>query len=205
MSDRHLQQLKALFHAVTPIPEEEWQRVRPALSFRTYERGEHLLLAGEMAACSFAILQGIVRIYYLTAGGKEFNKGFAAENQLTGSVSSIIGGLPSRFSIQALEPATAAQIPRAAIEQAYERHRCWERFGRIVAERALVCIEGREGEVLDPLETQYLRLVQTIPELTERIAQYHIASYLGITDVALSRLRRRIREKGALPEQIAPR
>ncbi len=197
MSEQELNQVKALFNSITPIPENEWEQARRFLSFKDYKKGEHLLVAGEMASHSFVILDGIVRIYYLTDHGKEFNKGFAAENQVTGSVSSIIGKLPSRFSIQALEPTKAALLPRDAIEGAYERHRCWDRFGRIVAECTLVYIEQRDGEILDSLEKQYLRLLKTYPDLAERVAQYHIASYLGITDVALSRLRRRIRESGA--------
>lgn len=197
MSEQELNHVKVLFNSISPIPEDQWEQASRFISFKEYKKNEHLLLAGEMAPYSFMILEGIVRIYYVTADGKEFNKGFASENQVTGSVSSIIGKLPSRFSIQALEKTKAALLPRDAIERAYEQHRCWDRFGRIIAESALVYIEQHNGEILDSLEKQYLRLLKTFPDLTKRVAQYHIASYLGITDVALSRLRRRLRESGA--------
>jgi len=192
------ERVKRLFNTITPIPEEEWQHAKQFISFRDYEKGEHLLAAGEMAEHSFVILRGIVRVYYLTDEGKERNRCFVTEDQVTGSVSSIIGKVPSWFSIQALEPTTAALLPRRAIEMVYDRHRCWDRFGRVIAEGALVAIEKREGELLDPLEVQYQRLLDSFPQLVARVAQYHIASYLGITDVALSRLRGRMRKRGAL-------
>ncbi len=199
------ERVKRLFNSITPIPEQEWQHVVPFISYRQYDRGEHLLTAGEMAEHSFVILRGIVRVYYSTRDGKEYNRCFVMEDQVTGSVSSIIGKLESRFSIQALEPTTAALLPRAAIESAYDRHRCWDRLGRVIAESALVAIEQREGEILDPLEVRYRRLLETIPQLAQRVAQYHIASYLRITDVALSRLRGRMRKRGVLPVEPAVR
>ena len=192
------QRTRRFFQSITEIPDDEWTYAERFIAHRTFERHEHLLRAGEMAEHSFLILEGIVRVYYLTEAGKEFNKGFGVEDQVVGSVSSIIGGLPSRFSIQALEPTSAALLPRRGIEELYERHRCWDRLGRVIAEASLVTIERQHGERLDPLEVRYRRLMETFPDLPKRVAQYHIASYLGITDVALSRLRGRMRARGAL-------
>ena len=192
----HLPQVRRVLEAVTPIPEQEWAHAQQFIGARAYAKGEHLLAAGEMATHSYVILSGIVRTYYTTEDGKEFNKGFAAEDQFAGSVSSIIAKLPSRFSIQALEPTRVALLPRASIEAMYDRHRCWDRLGRVIAESALVMIERRDGERLDPLEVRYRRLLDEVPTLSSRVAQYHIASYLGVTDVALSRLRGRMKERG---------
>lgn len=56
-------------------------------------------------------------------------------------------------------------------------------------------MELREKEfLLDPLEVRYLRLIREHPDLIDRIPQYHIASYLGVTDVALSRMRKKMRD-----------
>ena len=62
-----------------------------------------------------------------------------------------------------------------------------------MAERVAISKQLREGEfLLDSAETRYCRLLEENPRLVERLDQYHIASYLGITDVALSRIRRKI-------------
>ena len=204
MSDpEDLLQVRRIFEAITSIPAQEWLYAQQFIGLRSYTKGDHLLDAGDVATHSFAILSGIVRVYYTTADGKEFNKGFAAEDQLTGSVSSIIAKLPSRFSIQALETTRVALLPRAAIDELYDRHRCWDRLGRVVAEHALIMIERRDDERLDPLEVRYRRLLTEMPTLPSRVAQYHIASYLGVTDVALSRLRRKMRARGTLVDSAS--
>jgi CRP-like cAMP-binding protein len=59
--------------------------------------------------------------------------------------------------------------------------------------------ERREGEfLLDSAEQRYQRLLTEQPELAERLPLYHLASYLGVTDVALSRIRRRLKQSGVL-------
>ena len=190
----------AIFQRVTDIPPTEWEYARGFLTPRSYAKSEHLLQAGEVAEHSFLLLQGLVRVYYLTGAGKEFISGFVAEDQFCGSVTSIIGGRPSRFFIQALEDVDVVLLPRAAILRLYDRHPCWERFGRIIAEGVMMFHEVKEGEILDSLETRYLRLRNDHPRLHERVPQYHLASYLGITNVALSRLRGRLKAKGLLDE-----
>jgi hypothetical protein len=75
----------------------------------------------------------------------------------------------------------------------YERHPCWERLGRKNAEYMFLFKEAREKELLlDSLEVRYQRFVKNFPGLAQKIPQYHIASYLGVTDVALSRVRKKI-------------
>ncbi len=191
--------VKAVFDRVSEIPVEEWDHARRFLIPRSFKKSEHLLEAGVVAEHSFLLLSGIARNYYITEDGKEFISGFILENQFCGSVNSIIAGRPSRFFIQALEDCETVLLPRKNILQLYDRHRCWERFGRVIAEGVMMFNEVREGELLDSLEERYLRLLRDHPALHDRVPQYHIASYLGITNVALSRLRGRLRDKGDLP------
>lgn len=198
MQDTYTDQIFQVFNSIAEIPIEEWNYAQQYISIEKFRKHAYLIHAGDIASHSFLILEGIVRVYYTTEQGREFNKGFAGKNEFVGSVSSVIGNIPSRFSIQALADTTAALLPRSSIERMYDRHRCWDRFGRIVAERSLIAIEKREGEILDTLEEQYLHLLKSQPEISAKIPQYHIASYLGITDVALSRLKGRMKKKGLL-------
>jgi len=80
------------------------------------------------------------------------------------------------------------------LQELYDRHPVWERIGRIKAERLAIQKEFREKEfLLDTAETRYRRFLKEFPDLTDRIPQYYIASYLGITDVALSRIRKKMK------------
>lgn len=186
-------QIRKVAETYTHIPDGEWEYFLPSLTIRRFEKKEHLLKADTVADHSFIIVKGLVRIYYVTGSGKEFNRGFAAENNFIGSIASMIKLLPSRFYIQALEDTTAGFIWRAKLEELYERHKCWERLGRLIAENSLIQIEARESDVLDSPEVRYVRFMKKHPDIAARLPQYHIASYLHITDVALSRLRKRIK------------
>jgi CRP-like cAMP-binding protein len=175
------------------IPEAEWEYVAPRLMERGFERNEYLVSAGEIADNFYFIIAGLVRFFYITEDGKEFNKNFAMENGFAGSFHSLVLGAPCGYFIQALERTNTIVLPNQLLRELYERHPCWERLGRRNAENLALVKEAREKELLlDSLETRYRRFMMEFPGLADRIPQYHIASYLGVTDVALSRIRRKI-------------
>ena len=188
-----LSKFKAVLESMSTLPEKEWKYISKHLDFRVYDTGELLFCTGDFLNEIFFILDGIVRFYYLTEEGKEFIKHFAMENDFVGSFSSMVLKTPCRFSVQALEKTEVFALPLKIIEEGYQRHHAWERVGRKHAERIAVKKELRECEfLLDSAEVRYRRFRSEYPGLVNRIPQYHIASYLGITDVALSRIRNKI-------------
>lgn len=115
------------------------------------------------------------------------------EDGFAGSFHSLILGVPCNFFIQALERTETIVLPNRILNEFYSRHACWERLGRINAEQLVLVKEAREKELLlDSLEVRYRRFLKEFPGLAGRVPQYHIASFLGVTDVALSRLRKKI-------------
>jgi CRP-like cAMP-binding protein len=179
--------------AAVSIPEAEWEYLVPHLLERTFEKGDYLVRAGDVANNFYYIVQGLVRFFYSTEDGKEFNKHFAMENGFAGSFQSLVLHEPCGFFIQALERTDTIVLPNKLLCELYERHSCWERLGRRNAENLALVKEAREKELLlDSLEIRYRRFLKEFPGLADRVPQYHIASYLGVTDVALSRIRRKI-------------
>ena len=175
------------------IPEREWEYLVPHLLERTFEKGDYLVRAGDAANNFYFIIHGLVRFFYSTEDGKEFNKHFAMENGFAGSFHSLVLHEPCGFFIQALERTETIVLPNQLLYELYERHACWERLGRRNAENLALVKESREKELLlDSLEIRYRRFLKEYPGLADRIPQYHVASFLGVTDVALSRIRRKI-------------
>ena len=85
------------------------------------------------------------------------------------------------------------QIRFERMFELFERDRHWERFGRKAAEYQTLLNEEREAEfLLDDATVRYVRFGEQYPDLEKRITQYHVASYLGITNVALSRIRKKL-------------
>ncbi len=189
-----LNQLRQTIGRTASVPEDEWHHFSQHLSERTFEKNDYLVRAGEGVDNFYFILTGLVRFFYCTEDGKEFNKSFAMENNFAGSFQSLILGQPCGFFIQALEKTETIVLPHRVLTAFYDRHPCWERIGRKNAEQVLLLKEAREKELLlDSLEIRYHRFLAEFPGLADRIPQYHIASYLGVTNVALSRLRKRIK------------
>ncbi len=175
------------------IPDGEWEYFVSHLVECRFERNDYLIRAGDVVQNFYFILEGLVRFFYCTEDGKEFNKSFAMENGYAGSFHSLILQAPCGFFVQALERTNALVLPNQLLRELYERHACWERLGRRNAENLVLVKEAREKELLlDSLETRYRRFLNEYPGLVDRIPQYHIASYLGVTNVALSRIRRKI-------------
>ena len=190
---KDLKQFRHIVERRVSIPESEWAYLVPHLLERTFEKNDYLVRAGDVANNFYFIIRGLVRFFYSTEDGKEFNKHFAMENGFAGSFQSLVLCEPCRFFIQALERTETIVLPNQLLNELYERHACWERLGRKNAENLALVKESREKELLlDSLETRYRRFLKEFPGLADRVPQYHIASYLGVTDVALSRIRRKI-------------
>ena len=182
---------QALNHLVSP-PDTELEQFLKLFSKRTLEQGEYFLQAGDKSIELAFVNAGLLRFFYQTEEGKEFNKSFIPENQFATAYSAFLIDMPARFSIQALEESHLLVCNLQPVVELFDQHRCWERLGRNLAEQLYIKKEIREAEfLLDDAETRYNNFQRAYPGLEHRLAQYHVASYLGITPVALSRIRRR--------------
>jgi CRP-like cAMP-binding protein len=191
---KSLEKFKRIIDSVAAVPKSEWEHFVQHLSECTFEKNEYLVRAGDVVKNFYFINKGLVRFFYSTEDGKEFNKHFAMENGFAGSFHSLILNEPCSFFIQALEKTETIVLPNRVLNEFYDRHASWERIGRINAEWLALIKEAREKELLlDSLEVRYRRFLKEFPGLSNRIPQYHIASYLGVTDVALSRIRKKIK------------
>jgi CRP-like cAMP-binding protein len=193
-NQKDLEKLKNTFKKMASVPENEWEYFVRHLSEHAFEKNDYLVRAGDVVDNFYFIIKGLVRFFYCTEDGKEFNKHFAMENGFAGSMHSLVLHAPCGFFIQALENTETIILPNRVLNEFYDRHSCWERIGRKNAEYLALVKEAREKELLlDSLDTRYRRFMKEFPGLVDRIPQYHIASYLGVTDVALSSIRKKIK------------
>lgn len=180
-------------HLVSP-PEAEWQQFQALFEPRTVREGDYFIRAGEASDTLGFINSGLMRFFYQTPQGAEFNKSFCQENQFMAAYSAYLIQEPARFSIQTLEECHLLVAGLSDIVALFDQHRCWEKLGRILAEQLYIKKELREAEfLLDDAETRYLAFQKQYPGLEDRLPQYHIASYIGITPVALSRIRKQMK------------
>ena len=192
LSDSEQKRTREILERISAIPDSEWQHAKEMLIANDYPAGSFLLRAGENPMQSFVLLEGAVRVYYVSRGGREYNRAFLAEGGIAASMRSVIAAEPSHLFIQAMVPVKAVLLRRKFVMQLYARHECWNRLGRISAEAALIALESREALTFESLAERYRKFLQDYAAFPYKIPNYQIASYLGITDVALSRLRKRM-------------
>ncbi len=185
-----LTQLRDGFSQWAALPKPQWQQLATIFRVRHAAQREFVTQPGDDKHELIFVCQGLLRFYYLSADGKETNKAFIAENEFAGPLASAMLGLPLYFGIQALEGTTMLVAPFSDFTALYDQHPLFERLGRKLAEQLLVRKELRMRSMLEKsAHERYLEFLNTNPQLVHRIPQYHLASYLGITEVSLSRIK----------------
>lgn len=185
--------LKNLLQSIVPIPDSEWDWLAKKLKKRKYLQSDKLFKLDESDSSIHFLYSGLVRYFYLTEDGKERNHAFASKGNLVGCFRSFIGAGSCTYTIESLEPTNTLVIPPTCIQEMNERHDCWVQLKQFLVEQVALRKEAREAEfLLNSAETRYQCFLEQHGSLSQRIPQYHIASYLGITPVGLSRIRKRI-------------
>lgn len=189
-SETHEHLRNALAEWVT-LTDTQWQQVAQIFQRREAALHEHLLLPGAMVHEVLFVCEGLLRFYYLNDKGDEANKAFIAENTFAGPLGASALNLPVLYGVQALEPTTLLVASFADFTALYDVDPIFDRLGRRLAEWLLMRKEVRARSLLQQqAKERYLDFVANHPDLVQRVPQYHIATYLGITEVSLSRLRR---------------
>lgn len=177
-----------------PLPEADWQELERYLRPRRLERGAHFVRTGEQPTSVAFIAEGLLRLYYGRDDGREFNKSFLAAPDFVSAHEALLTGEPSRLAIQALEPTRLVVIDYAVFMSFCERDIAWERMARHFVERLYIKKARKEAALLmDSAVERYRTFLVEYGHIEARIPDYHIASYLGITPEALSRLKPALR------------
>jgi CRP-like cAMP-binding protein len=168
----------------------------PLWRTRTIKKGEFFNRQNIVCKDLGIVVKGIFRIYYADdKHSEEKNMFFFSERQFIVSFRSFINQYPCHYYIEALEDAEIIYIPYLDLQRLYLTPTAWEKFGRLLAEQFFNYSQARAEELLFlSHEQHYLRLLDEHPNIVNRIAAYHISSYLGIKNPSLSRIRKRIQE-----------
>jgi CRP-like cAMP-binding protein len=185
--------LDAFLRGWCDFPGAELAKARRVFRPVAVPRGALLTRAGEWPDRVAFIVAGLVRLVYATSDGTERTYGFRAENQLACAYSAVLRGERAQTSIEALERSSVLVTSRAAFDELTAGHRCWRELIARLTEDLYLQQEARQRELLlDDAATRYRGFVTGHPGLARRLTQAQIASYVGVTPVALSRIRGRL-------------
>lgn len=158
---------------------------------RTFNKQEILSRPGITPNEIFFINKGIIRVSVTDNDGTDHSIHFATENQFIADYSCFILKQSSPYSLQAVEETEAVVLPRSAIEWGYKNLKEGDKLGRLIAEYYFIYQDNRIKNlyVRTPKE-RYDSITEVFPNIHNRVPQHMIASYLGITPVHLSRLKK---------------
>ena len=154
------------------------------------KKGELLFKEGDIHQFVYFIKKGALRSYYINKEGKEVTYWFGFEGDIAASLGNFIQSNPSQENIELLEDVELLKIKRSDLMKLYESDLELANFGRRLAEQAL--LEMEEQILLTQFvdaKTRYTKLIERHPQILQRVKLGHISSYLGITQVTLSRIR----------------
>ncbi len=177
------------------LEEKEIDNILSSISVKHYQAGDILLKEGMISKTSFFNLKGCVRLFYLV-DGEEKTTFFYTENQFITSMRSFTQSTPSNHYLECLEECILALIPYEVEKQLLQRIPKLETFSRIILEQELANYqEMLSFFVIANPEQRYLNLLQTAPNLLNRVPLYQLASYIGVKAESLSRIRNRISKR----------
>lgn len=158
---------------------------------RVYPKHAMLCEAGGVPDEIYFVCTGLLRVIVTDLDGNEHTVHFAMEGRFIADYSAFLQRIPGGYSIQALEKAEVIVLTRKSVEWGYAHLRNGDKLGRLVAEYYFIYndLRIRNQYSLTPKQ-RYDNIGRIFPNIHNRVPQHMIASYLGISAVHLSRLKR---------------
>jgi signal-transduction protein with cAMP-binding, CBS, and nucleotidyltransferase domain len=186
-----MQEIKQAIQSMISISETECDEFFCQLIVKSFKRQAILSQPGVVPNEIFFINSGLIRVIINDQEGVDHTIHFALENQFIADYSNFMLQQRSFYSLQAVEDTQVVVLPRSAIEWGYKNLREGQKLGRLIAEFYFIYQDNRIKNLYarSPKE-RYDSITEVFPNIHNRVPQHMIASYLGITPVHLSRLKK---------------
>ena len=177
-------------NGITPLSLDEQNTISHKLVKTIYPK--HHTLIPELSTCQhlYFIEKGLARAFYIK-DGRDITDWFALENSIIGPV---IGNFPVKeapHAVELLESSTVVSIHFADLQELYDKYHAIERLGRVIAIQTIMALQRRIDAIqFLNAKSRYEDFMSMYPSLLQRVSLGHIASYLGMNQVTLSRVRK---------------
>ena len=173
------------------INEETLNYLKSITTHKTLKKGDKIVEENTITNSCFLLSSGIVRSYITNNNGKEHTRTLYIAPSITGSLTSLIKGTPSDATFECLTNCDVIELPYSSLILKSNENIHITLLRAKINEQAFIRSEQKIYDlcVLDGTK-RYLKLREEFPTIENLIPQYHIASYLNMTPVQLSRIRR---------------
>ena len=182
------------------ITDEQFSLISKDLKTKTFDKNEMILSKGETCTKTYFVVDGLMRSYSIDAKGKVHIIQFAPEFWWLSERNGLLFNEASDFFIDAIEPTTAIIIPKDYFNEAIPHVPALQGLNQTMLNNSIRFMHRRINMLLSATaEERYLDFIRLYPNLTLRVPQWMIASYLGITPESLSRVRKDLAHKHFRP------
>lgn len=180
---------------LTGISSSDLQNVLSYFERKDFKKKTTLITAGETTKEVYLILKGCIRLYHIKEGN-DISICFFTEGIFCGYYDSFVSGQPGGYYMETLEDCTVLALSHQNYRKLFDEFPGMQEFTlKIVEERFTAMQQLFTTQLLQTPEERYLQLQKNRPDLLNRIPQHQIATYLGVTPVSLSRIRKRSLKK----------
>jgi CRP-like cAMP-binding protein len=186
-----MEMLLQFLNDVHPMSEELTNYLKEHVQVKELQRKDKLLKAGHICRHIYFIESGLLRCYY-QKGNAEVCSWFMKEGDVTISIESFYAQKESSESIQALENSVLHYVSFDELQFIYREFAEFNFIGRVLTEHYYrLWAQQLYGLRMQNSQERYEWLIEHHSELFQRVPAKHLASYLGITEVTLSKLKSR--------------
>ena len=187
-----MKKIREEFEKFVKISDKDWNIFSSRLVKINFAKKKALLKVGETEKYLSFIEKGIVR-YFIPKIENDLTFDFAFENEFISGYDSFLQQKPSIYQIETLTETILWRLTYSDLQEIYRESGMGNTIGRYAAEGLYLKKTNREKSLLnDTAEVRYLKLLKEQSKLIKYIPLKYIASYIGVTPQALSRIRRRI-------------
>ncbi len=185
-----LAQVRTALSQFAPMDDEAWTALSDLFVHKSLKRNEFLYREGDRPHNGSMLLSGVLRVFYTKQDGVEYNKNFFIPGMSPTPITALVTGQPCAISFQALTDAELMTFNFAQFLALADQHESLRKLYTKILEQLWIHKEQQEIQmVTNDAQTNYDLFRKKFPGLEQQIPQYHIASYLGITPIQLSRIR----------------
>lgn len=181
---------------VLEIPKEKISSCSLFYELKFVKKGEFLLREGEICGHIFFVEEGLLKMYSIDKNGKEHIIQFAPERWLVSDRSSLYFNEKSNYYIEAVEDSKVVFLHPNFFSDLKSKFPTTITNDNLLLQKHIQNLQNRVNSLLrETAEERYLNFIQMYPDILQRVPQWMVASYLGITPESLSRVRKELAKK----------
>ena len=172
------------------IPNPDWDKAVEMIKPLKLEKNSYYIRQGDKPSRMAFIISGVLRVFCINDAGEDRTLSFRTSGQFIAAYTPHVEKRETWYSIEALTDCDLVYLSLLQADELVAKHPCWEKIFKNYIVQLFIEKEDRERSFLmEDAKTRYLGFIKNFPNLEQQIHQFHIASFLGISPVSLSRIR----------------